>query len=165
MKQRRPRGSFQLTAEDIKSFRSKTESARAIGKRKGGVASSLVVYHLRKLNDPEIDALLVLNANSASNDFVSNRLANVERMLKSGRSVAEIVDVCHVSSSTVTRVRRKLGLYSQARSRAKENAEQVEAPAGWRGLIANVAGTPVFKLLTKPWPVELEYTEPTEQAA
>ena len=79
--------------------------------------------------------------------------------------MAEIVDVCHVSSSTVTRVRRKLGLYSQARSRAKENAEQVEAPAGWRGLIANVAGTPVFKLLTKPWPVELEYIEPTEQAA
>ncbi len=159
-KQRAAYGSFYLTSEDIASFRQKKESARAIAQRKG-TSSSLVAYHLRKLNDPEIEALLVLNANSASNDFVSNRLANVERMLKRGRTVAEIVDVCHVSSSTVTRTRRRLGLSGPARSVAKASVEQTDKPTGWRGLISNVVDTPVFKLLTKPWPVALENTEHT----
>ena len=154
-KPRAPYGSFYLTSEDIASFRQKKESARAIAQRKG-TSSSLVAYHLRKLNDPEINALLVINANQASEDFRSNRLKKVERMLKRGCPSLEIINACHISTGTLTNVRKKLGLYDVKRARAKKKPEQEIPGQGWRNLIAGVANTPTFQALTKPWPVNLE---------
>ena len=160
MDNKKPRaayGSFYLTPEDIASFRSKKESARAIAQRKG-TSSSLVAYHLRKLHDPEINALLVINANQASDDFRSNRLKKVERMLKRGCPSTEIINACHISTGTLTKVRKKLGMYDPERARSKKKPEHETASPGWRQLIAGVASTPTFQALTKPWPVNLEQT-------
>lgn len=164
MKPRMSWGSFHLTADDIKSFRSKNESARAIGKRKGGVASSLVVYHLRKLNDPEINELLVLNANRSADDFKSNRLEKLQRMLRQGRPSHEIIEVCRVSSSTLTRVRRDMGLSDPRRINKPRKQKVVTGQpiSEIKSLLDDVIDTNVFRILTKKWPIELE--QPTEQA-
>lgn len=159
MKPRMSWGSFHLTADDIKSFRSKNESARAIGKRKGGVSSSLIVYHLRKLNDPEIDAILKRNANRASDDYKENRAAKVDRMLKRGCSALDIINACHVSTSTLTKARKRLGLYDESRAKKKPGRPAQSKPGSYHDLIADVVDTPVFTVLTKAWPVNLEYEE------
>ena len=161
-KQRAAYGSFFLTPEDIASFRQKKESARAIAQRKG-TSSSLVAYHLRKLNDPEINALLVINANQSSDDFRSNRLKKVERMLKRGCPSLEIINACHISTGTLTKVRKKLGLYDESRAKKKPGRPAQNKPGSYHDLIADVVDTPVFTVLTKKWPIELE--QPTEQTA
>ena len=166
MKPRMSWGSFHLTADDIKSFRSKNESARAIGRRRGGVSSSLIVYHLRKLNDPEINELLVLNANRASEDFKSNRLEKVRKMILKGRPSHEIISECHVSSSTLTRVRRDMGL-SDPRlvgKKPKTVAVPGQPLSALNTLIMDVMDTNIFKVLTRPWPVNLEYYDEEEAA-
>ena len=157
MKPRMSWGSFHLTADDIKSFRSKNESARAIGKRKGGVSSSLIVYHLRKLNDPEIDAILKRNANRASDDYKENRAAKVDRMLKRGYSALDIITECHVSTATLTKARKRLGLYNANRTKEKPGRPAQSKSGSYHDLIAAVIDTPVFTVLTKAWPVNLEY--------
>lgn len=165
MKPRLDWGSFHLTREDIESFRSKNESARAIGRRRGGVSSSLIVYHLRKLNDPEINDLLVLNANRASDDFKSNRLEKVRKMILKGRPSHEIISECHVSSSTLTWVRRDMGL-SDPRRISKPRKQKVvtgQPISEVKSLLDDVIDTNVFRVLTKKWPIELE--QPTEQTA
>lgn len=162
-KQRAAYGSFYLTSEDIASFRQKKESARAIAQRKG-TSSSLVAYHLRKLNDPEINALLVINANQASDDFRSNRLKKVERMLKRGCPSLEIITTCHISTGTLTKVRKKLGLYDVERTKKKTGRPAQNKPGSYHDLIADVVDTPVFTVLTKAWPVNLEYYDEEEAA-
>lgn len=163
-KQRAAYGSFYLTPEDIASFRQKKESARAIAQRKG-TSSSLVAYHLRKLNDPEINALLVINANQASDDFRSNRLKKVERMLKRGCPSLEIITTCHISTGTLTKVRKKLGLYDANRTKKKPGRPEKDGkPGSYHDLIADVVDTPVFTVLTKAWPVNLEYYDEEEAA-
>ena len=157
MKPRMSWGSFHLTADDIKSFRSKNESARAIGKRKGGVSSSLIVYHLRKLNDPEIDAILKRNANRASDDYKENRAAKVDRMLKRGCSALDIITECHVSTATLTKARKRLGLYNANRTKEKPGRPAQSKSGSYHDLIAAVIDTPVFTVLTKAWLVNLEY--------
>lgn len=161
MKPRMEWGTFHLTAEDIQSFRSKNESARAIGKRKGGVASSLVVYHLRKLNDPEINELLVLNANRSADDFRSNRLEKVQRMIKAGKPSHEIISECHVSSSTLTKVRRDMGLADPRRiSKPRKRKVVTGQPIPEiKSLLDDVLDTSIFTVLTKKWPVNLEYAQ------
>ena len=161
-KQRAAYGAFYLTSEDIASFRQKKESARAIAQRKG-TSSSLVAYHLRKLNDPEINTLLVINANQSSDDFRSNRLKKVERMLKRGCPSLEIINACHISTGTLTKVRKKLGLYDESRNKKKPGRPAQSQLGSYHDLIADVVDTPVFTVLTKKWPIELE--QPTEQTA
>jgi hypothetical protein len=164
MKQRMDWGTFHLTPEDVKSFLAGDESANAIGRRKGG-SSSLVTYHLRKLNDPKINEVLQLNANRASADFKNNRLAKVKRMLKRGCSSTEILDTCHIATATLTKVRKEMGLYDPRRSNKKP--KQVAVPgqplSALNTLIVDVIDTNVFRVLTKKWPIELE--QPTERAA
>ena len=155
-------GAFYLTSEDIASFRQKKESARAIAQRKG-TSSSLVAYHLRKLNDPEINALLVINANQSSDDFRSNRLKKVERMLKRGCPSLEIINACHISTATLTKARKRLGLYDESRAKKKPGRPAQSKPGSYHDLIADVVDTNVFRVLTKKWPIELE--QPTEQTA
>ena len=165
MKPRMSWGSFHLTADDIKSFRSKNESARAIGKRKGGVSSSLIVYHLRKLNDPEINAILKRNANRASDDYKENRAAKVDRMLKRGCSALDIITECHISTATLTKARKRLGLYDANRTKKKPGRPEKDGKPGlYHDLIADVVDTPVFTVLTKAWPVNLEYYDEEEAA-
>ena len=156
-KPRAPYGSFFLTPDDIKAFRTEGLSARAIGAKRGA-SSSLVTYHLRKLNDPEIDAILKRNANRASDDYKENRAAKVDRMLKRGCSALDIITECHISTATLTKARKRLGLYDVELARSKKKPEQEISGQGWRNLIAGVANTPTFQALTKPWPVNLEKT-------
>ena len=157
-KPRAPYGSFFLTPEDIAAFRTEGLSARAIGAKRGA-ASSLVTYHLRKLNDPEIDAILKRNANRASDDYKENRAAKVERMLKRGCPSLEIINACHISTGTLTKVRKKLGLYDESRAKKKPGRPAQSKPGSYHDLIAEVIDTPVFTVLTKAWPVNLEYEE------
>lgn len=161
-KQRAAYGAFYLTSEDIASFRQKKESARAIAQRKG-TSSSLVAYHLRKLNDPEIDAILKRNASRASDDYKENRAAKVDRMLKRGCSALDIITECHVSTSTLTKARKRLGLYDESRNKKKPGRPAQSQLGSYHDLIADVVDTPVFTVLTKKWPIELE--QPTEQTA
>ena len=162
MDNKKPRaayGAFYLTSEDIASFRQKKESARAIAKRKG-TSSALVAYHLRKLNDPEINAQLVNNANNQSSDYSrSNRLKKVERMLKRGCPSLEIISACKTSTSTLTKLRKKLGLYDESRAKKKPGRPAQNKPGSYQDLIADVVDTPVFTVLTKAWPVNLEWEE------
>ena len=164
-KQRMNWGTFHLTPEDVKSFLAGDESANAIGRRKGG-SSSLVTYHLRKLNNPEINAMLTANANRASDDFKNNRLAKVRRMLKRGCSSTEILDTCHISTATLTKVRKEMGLYDPRR--ANKKPKQVAVPgqplSSLNTLIVDVMDTNIFKVLTRPWPVNIEYTEQMGEA-
>lgn len=166
-KNKKPRaayGSFYLTSEDVASFRQKKESARAIAQRKG-TSSSLVAYHLRKLNDPEINKLLVLNANRNADDFKSNRLEKVERMLKRGCSALDIITECHISTATLTKARKRLGLYDANRTKKKPGRPEKDGkPGSYHDLIADVVDTPVFTVLTKAWPVNLEYYDEEEAA-
>ena len=163
-KPRAPYGSFFLTPEDVAAFRTEGLSARAIGAKRGA-SSSLVAYHLRKLNDPEIDAILKRNANRASDDYKENRAAKVKRMLKRGCSSTEILDTCHIATATLTKVRKEMGLYDPRRSNKKP--KQVAVPgqplSALNTLIVDVIDTNVFRVLTKKWPIELE--QPTEQTA
>lgn len=164
-KPRAPYGSFFLTPEDIKAFRTEGLSARAIGAKRGA-SSSLVTYHLRKLNNPEINAMLTANANRASDDFKNNRLAKVRRMLKRGCSSTEILDTCHISTATLTKVRKEMGLYDPRR--ANKKPKQVAVPgqplSALNTLIVDVMDTNIFKVLTRPWPVNIEYTEQMGEA-
>lgn len=159
MKERMARGLFYLSAGDIESFRGRLESAHAIGKRKG-VATSLVTYHLRKLNDQEINDLLTDNANNASADFKANRLEKVQSMILDGRPSTEIIDTCHVSTNTLTKVRKQMGLSSN-RKRAKKKKEVAIQPKplpSIKQLISDVMDTKPFIALTKRWPINLEQT-------
>ena len=151
-------GSFFLTPEDVAAFRTEGLSARAIGAKRGA-SSSLVAYHLRKLNDPEIDAILKRNANRASDDYKENRAAKVDRMLKRGCSALDIINACHVSTSTLTKARKRLGLYDESRAKKKPGRPAQSKPGSYHDLIAEVIDTPVFTVLTKAWPVNLEYEE------
>ena len=165
MDNKKPRatyGSFFLTPEDIKAFRVDGLSARAIGAKRGA-SSSLVAYHLRKLNDPEIDAILKRNASRASDDYKENRAAKVDRMLKRGCSALDIITECHVSTSTLTKARKRLGLYDESRNKKKPGRPAQSQLGSYHDLIADVVDTPVFTVLTKKWPIELE--QPTEQTA
>lgn len=157
-KQRAAYGAFYLPTEDVASFRQKKESARAIAQRKG-TSSSLVAYHLRKLNDPEIDAILKRNASRASDDYKENRAAKVDQMLKRGCSTLEIITECHISTSTLTKARKRLGLYDESRAKKKPGRPAQSKPGSYHDLIAEVIDTPVFTVLTKAWPVNLEYEE------
>ena len=155
-KPRAPYGSFFLTPEDIKAFRVDGLSASAIGAKRGA-SSSLVAYHLRKLNDPEIDAILKRNASRASDDYKENRAAKVDRMLKRGCSALDIITECHVSTATLTKARKRLGLYNANRTKEKPGRPAQSKSGSYHDLIAAVIDTPVFTVLTKAWPVNLEY--------
>lgn len=156
-KQRAAYGAFYLTSEDIASFRQKKESARAIAQRKG-TSSSLVAYHLRKLNDEAVNAVLRRNALKPRSDFEQHKLAKVREMILAGHSVLEVITECRVSSSTVTRTQKELGLYVEPpKPKRKTPAQQGTV----YGLLTDVMDTPVFKILTGRWPVTLERTGET----
>lgn len=149
---------YTLTQADLESFLSEKESAGAIARRHG-VTPSLVTYYLRKLEDPQVNAVLTRNSNKAKSEFQNNKRDRLDKMLLDGRPIAEIVVALRVSTNTVTRARKRLGLYVEPAPRKPKQ----ESTGTVYDLLHDVAGTSVFKLLTKPWPVKLEYT--TEEAA
>lgn len=158
MKQRMDWGTFHLTPEDVKSFLAGDESANAIGRRKGG-SSSLVTYHLRKLNDPKINEMLQLNANRASADFKNNRKDKVIELIRAGRSTNSIVEEVGTSTSTVTKVRRELGLSGPARPKKIKPSSNSFTDFTLRNvvnsLVGDVRNSPHFVALTKKWPVNI----------
>ena len=145
---------YTLTQSDLDSFLAGRESASAIGRRHGATPS-LVTYRLRKLNDPRVAAILARNSNKAKHDFANAKREKLDQMLLAGASVSEIVIALKVSTNTVTRARRRLGLYVEPKTPRKPKPESTGTVYD---LLHDVVETATFKLLTKPWPVNLERT-------
>ena len=146
---------YTLTQADLDSSLSERESAGAIGRR-NGVTPSLVTYYLRKLGDPRVNTVLARNSNSnkAKHEFANEKRAKLDQMILSGASVSEIVVALRVPTSTVTRARKRLGLYVAPAPRKPKQ----ESTGTVYDLLHDVVETATFKLLTKPWPVNLERT-------
>ena len=101
---------FALTPEEVAEFKAQKVTACGIGKRRDPpVSSSLVTYHLRKLKDTQIEEILQWNAHKAANEFALKR-SKVERMLRDNVPMLDIINELDVSASTLTRLRRELGL-------------------------------------------------------
>ena len=145
---------YTLTQADLDSFLAGRESASAIGRRHG-VTPSLVTYRLRKLNDPRVKEVLARNSAKAKGEFNDARRDQLDQLILAGKSATEIVITLRVSTNTVTRARRRLGLYVEPKTPRKPKPESTGTVYD---LLQNVIGTPVFKLITKPWPVKLEQT-------
>ena len=145
---------YTLTQADLDSFLSERESAGAIARRHG-VTHALVTYRLRKLNDPRVAEILARNSNKAKHDFANAKREKLDQMLLSGASVSEIVIALKVSTNTVTRARRRLGLYVEPKTPRKPKPESTGTVYD---LLQGVIGTSVFNLITKPWPVKTEHT-------
>lgn len=144
---------YTLTHADLESFLSEKESAGAIARRHG-VTPSLVTYYLRKLGDPRVNTVLARNSNKAKSEFQNEKRAKLDQMILSGSSVSEIVVALRVSTNTVTRARKRLGLYVEPAPRKPKQ----ESTGTVYDLLHDVVETTTFKLLTKPWPVILEQT-------
>lgn len=100
-----------------------------------------------------------------TDDFKSNRLEKLQRMIKAGKPSHEIIELCHVSSATLTRVRREIGMSDPRRINKPRKKKVVTGQpiSEVKSLLDDVIDTNVFRVLTKKWPIELE--QPTEQAA
>ena len=159
--ERRSHGKFFLSTDDVASFLSGAESARAISMRKG-VSGSLVAYHLKKRNDPAINAMLARNTTQSRCKMEAEKRAKIDAMVLAGRPVAEIMDVLRTSAESVIKSRKRLGLYAPP-DKPKKKATSTK-PGTVYDLLANVVDTAVFKVLTGKWPVDLEQTT-MEQAA
>lgn len=137
---------YTLTQADIDSFLAGRESASAIGRRHG-VTPSLVTYRLRKLNDPRVKEVLARNSAKAKGEFNDARRDQLDQMILAGKSATEIVIALRVSTNTITRARKRLGLYVEPKTARK--AKQ-ESGCTVFDLLHDVVGTSVFKLITKP---------------
>ena len=145
---------YTLTQADLDSFLAGRESASAIGRRHGATPS-LVTYRLRKLNDPRVKEVLARNSAKAKGEFNDARRDQLDQMILAGKSATEIVIALRVSTNTITRARKRLGLYVEPKTARK--AKQ-ESGGTVYDLLQNVIWTSVFNLITKPWPVKTEHT-------
>lgn len=159
MKSRRSWGEFKLEPADIESYCALKESAGQIGLRRGGFTSSNVLYHLRKVDTPEMKAALAYWANMASDDYKNHRKDKVIELIRAGRSTNSIVEEVGTSTSTVTKVRRELGLSGPARPKKIKPSSNSFTDFTLRNvvnsLVGDVRNSPHFVALTKKWPVNI----------
>ena len=162
MKSRRSWGEFKLEPADIESYCALKESAGDIGRRRGGFTSSNVLYHLRKVDTPEMKSALAYWANMASDDYKNHRKDKVIELIKAGRSTNSIVEEVGVSTSTVTKARRELGLSGPKREKKIKPVVDVCADFTLsnvvNSLVGDVKNMPHFVALTKKWPVNINLT-------
>ena len=159
MKSRRNWGEFKLEQADIESYCALKESAGQIGHRRGGFTSSNVLYHLRKVDTPEMRAALAYWANMASDGYKEHRREKIIEMVRAGRATTAIVDEVGTSTSTVTKVRRELGLSGPVRPKKIKPAADCCTDFTLRdvvnSLVSDVRNLPHFVALTKKWPVNI----------
>lgn len=159
MKSRKKWGEFKLEQADIDSYIALKESAGDIGRRRGGFTSSNVLYHLRKVDTPEMKAALAYWANMASDGYKEHRREKIIEMVRAGRATTAIVEEVGTSTSTVTKVRRELGLSGPVR--AKKIKPAVDSCTDFtlrnvvNSLVGDVRNSPHFVALTKKWPVNI----------
>ena len=161
MRSRKKWGEFKLEQADIDSYLALKESAGDIGRRRGGFTSSNVLYHLRKVDTPEMKAALAYWANMASDDYKNHRKGKVIELIRAGRSTNSIVEEVGVSTSTVTKVRRELGLSGPARPKKIKPSSNSFTDFTLRNvvnsLVGDVRNSPDFVTLTKKWPVDIGF--------
>lgn len=159
MKSRRNWGEFKLEQADIESYCALKESAGQIGHRRGGFTSSNVLYHLRKVDTPEMRAALAYWANMASDGYKEHRREKIIEMVRAGRATTAIVEEVGTSTSTVTKVRRELGLSGPVRPKKIKPAADCCTDFTLRNvvnsLVSDVRNLPHFVALTKKWPVNI----------
>ena len=159
MRSRKKWGEFKLEQADIDSYIALKESAGDIGRRRGGFTSSNVLYHLRKVDTPEMKAALAYWANMASDDYKNHRKGKVIELIRAGRSTNSIVEEVGVSTSTVTKARRDLGLSGPARPKKIKPSSNSFTDFTLRNvvnsLVGDVRNSPHFVALTKKWPVNI----------
>ena len=159
MKSRRNWGEFKLEQADIESYCALKESAGQIGHRRGGFTSSNVLYHLRKVDTPEMRAALAYWANMASDGYKEHRREKIIEMVRAGRATTAIVEEVGTSTSTVTKVRRELGLSGPVRPKKIKPAADCCTDFTLRdvvnSLVSDVRNLPHFVALTKKWPVNI----------
>ena len=159
MKSRRSWGEFKLEPADIESYCALKESAGDIGRRRGGFTSSNVLYHLRKVDTPEMKSALAYWANMASDGYKEHRREKIIEMVRAGRATTAIVEEVGTSTSTVTKVRRELGLSGPARPKKIKPSSNSFTDFTLRNvvnsLVGDVRNSPHFVALTKKWPVNI----------
>lgn len=161
MKSRRSWGEFKLEPADIESYCALKESAGQIGRRRGGFTSFNVLYHLRKVDTPEMKAALAYWANMASDDYKNHRKDKVIELIRAGRSTNSIVEEVGVSTLTVTRARREIGLSGPAREKkvkpVSNECVDFTLKNTVNSLVCDVKNLPHFVALTKKWPVDIGF--------
>ena len=159
MRSRKKWGEFKLEQADIESYCALKESAGQIGHRRGGFTSSNVLYHLRKVDTPEMRAALAYWANMASDGYKEHRREKIVEMVRAGRATTAIVEEVGTSTSTVTKVRRELGLSGPVRPKKIKPAADCCTDFTLRNvvnsLVSDVRNLPHFVALTKKWPVNI----------
>ena len=159
MRSRKKWGEFKLEQADIESYCALKESAGQIGHRRGGFTSSNVLYHLRKVDTPEMKAALAYWANMASDGYKEHRREKIIEMVRAGRATTAIVEEVGTSTSTVTKVRRELGLSGPIREKKIKPAVDGCSDFTLRNvvntLVSDVKELPHFIALTKKWPVNI----------
>ena len=159
MRSRKKWGEFKLEQADIESYCALKESAGQIGRRRGGFSSFNVLYHLRKVDTPEMRAALAYWANMASDGYKEHRREKIVEMVRAGRATTAIVEEVGTSTSTVTKVRRELGLSGPVRPKkikpTADSCTDLTLRNVVNSLIGEVKGMPHFVALTKKWPVNI----------
>ena len=159
MRSRKKWGEFKLEQADIESYCALKESAGQIGHRRGGFTSSNVLYHLRKVDTTEMRAALAYWANMASDGYKEHRREKIIEMVRAGRATTAIVEEVGTSTSTVTKVRRELGLSGPVRPKKIKPAADCCTDFTLRNvvnsLVSDVRNLPHFVALTKKWPVNI----------
>ena len=159
MRSRKKWGEFKLEQADIESYCALKESAGQIGHRRGGFTSSNVLYHLRKVDTTEMRAALAYWANMASDGYKEHRREKIIEMVRAGRATTAIVEEVGTSTSTVTKVRRELGLSGPVRPKKIKPAADCCTDFTLRdvvnSLVSDVRNLPHFVALTKKWPVNI----------
>ena len=159
MRSRKKWGEFKLEQADIESYCALKESAGQIGHRRGGFTSSNVLYHLRKVDTPEMRAALAYWANMAGDGYKEHRREKIVEMVRAGRATTAIVEEVGTSTSTVTKVRRELGLSGPVRPKkiipTADSCTDLTLRNVVNSLVSDVRNLPHFVALTKKWPVNI----------
>jgi uncharacterized protein YerC len=111
-------GTFKLQQIDIDEFLAETATTQSIA-YKYRISDSLVILRLHDLKNARIDAILKSRQNGWKKPNLENHAVAIE-MLKRGKSNRQISTRCHVSSTTLTELRKELGLYKSTEQKLIE---------------------------------------------
>lgn len=149
MTTRRKYGDFKLTEFDIESYAKLVESSKQIGERLG-VSGSLVSYHLRKLNDPTVNAAIDINSNQSRIQLVRDKQPQIEQMIRDGVTSIEIIEVMKVSPRTLVKIRS----YMKIDGKKKEPKQPTKPKPKKNTVIESALSHSVTRVLTKSFIVK-----------
>ncbi len=144
MTERMEWGTFKLTEFDIQSYANLVESSKQIGERRG-VSTSVVSYHLRKLNDPKVNEALELNSNISRIKFSKEKQPQIEQMIRDGVRSCEIMDTMEISGQTLARIRNQMGIEIKKKKKEVAKKPKPKKPT----VIESALSHPITQILTK----------------